>query len=165
MNGIRRKVWHDLIDSKMGDEYISLYLIRERRIRKKYRIFLWIILSIGIGVWNFWEPMPLISCIIVLGSEIIIKLENPLLMSDEDMSRLGDLRLLYVTRFNKLTRLWIDINDGSTDYDNIKERYFIIQDEKNQIEQLDNKSNIPPKEKIKTKAQKLTQNFINNYHG
>ena len=162
---LRRKIWMDLIDAKMGDEYISIYLIREKKIRKNYKLLMWGVLATGIAVWNFWEPMPLLSCILVLGTEIYLKTENHFLMSDEDFSRLGDLRLMYVFRFNLLSKLWTDTNDNSHDYENLKERYFQIQDEKNQIEQLDNRTNIPPKKNIEEKAHSLTQQFINDYHG
>lgn len=161
---MRTKVWYALADAKLGVEYLTLYSLRIRKLRNRYKLAVILTAGIGAGLYKFWEPASLVACILIFGGEWITKLEKQIVMNDVDFIKFGDLKIRYVQLFNKLDRLITDIDDDCLSDDEVKKIYSEIQENKIQIEKLDDELNIPQVKTLEEKAKDITRTFLNNHY-
>lgn len=162
---MRNKIWYALGDAKKGEEYLGLYSMRVKSIRKVYKIIIIIIAALGLILWKVWQPVSVIACLLILIGEIATKMEKQIVMTDANVIKLGDLRIKYIDLFNHLDRLWSDFNDECLSDDEIKKIYSEILQEKREIEELDNELYIPRVKKLDRQAENITLHYLNNHYG
>jgi hypothetical protein len=161
---IRTNVWYDLVNAKMGDEYLALYIGRQREIRKWFKI-LTILLSAN-GIWSALKDFSWItiaSCVVIAIVQFATSIENFIIHSENDIQKLGNLRLLYYDRTNKLEELWYKLQMAKVTESEAADIFFNFRDRAKEIEQLDNELNIRKFKGLYKKADVLTRNYLNSY--
>ena len=159
---LRNAVWTDFLNAKFGDEYLILYISRQRYIRKLFKVVT-VLLSAG-GIWSAFNELKaftVISCTAIGAVQLITSVETYIIHSEKDLDELCSLRLMYYTHSNKLEELWHNLT--ALTEDEIRDRFFRIREDAKKIEELDNKINVRSHNKLKLEADKKTRNYLKIY--
>ena len=162
---IINKIWYDLVHTKFGDEYLCLYLGRQRAIRKWFKI-LTIVFSAG-GIFSAFQSAQIptiISCLVIGIVQILTSIENFIIHTEDDLDRLSKLRLLYYDRTNKIEELFYSIKTKKITEEEASNEFFILRKSANEIEELDNKLNVRTFKGLKIIADRNTNNYLNTYY-
>lgn len=162
---IDTKIWYDLVHTKYGDEYLVLYLGRQRTFRKWFKI-LTIIFSAS-GVFSAFQSAKIptiISCTIIGIVQLITSIENFVIHSEDDLDNLSKLRLHYYDRTNKLEELWNSCKNQKLSDEEATNIFFNLRKSAKEIEELDNKLNVRSIKKLKQIANINTNNYLNTYY-
>ena len=162
---IDTKIWYDLVHTKYGDEYLVLYLGRQRTFRKWFKI-LTIIFSAG-GIFSAFQSAKIptiISCAAIGIVQLITSIENFIIHSEDDLDSLSKLRLQYYERTNKLEELWNSLTTKKISTEEATTEFFNLRKSAKEIEELDNKLNVRTFKKLKTIANSNTNNYLNTYY-
>jgi len=154
-----------MLHAKAGDEYLALYLAREKRWRIRYKLVLVVITTAGLFFSQTDALIPILSLTVVWISQLISQVENSIVMSDDNFEKLGVLRMMYYERWAKLEDLWFDMFDERINDEQAKIRYYETRKEARDIEKLDNSLLLRKRDKLDKKAQTITQAYIDQYHG
>lgn len=162
---IENKIWYDFVHSKYGDEYLVLYIGRQRTYRKWFKILT--ILFSASGVFSAFQSakIPTIISFIVIGLvQLATSIENFIIHSEDDLDSLGKLRLLYYDKSNKLEKLWHSLFTKKITEDEASQEFFNLRMASKEIEELDNKLNVRTFKKLKAIAHSNTENYLNTYY-
>src|SRR5258708_38969210 len=161
---IRSSIWYELVNVKYGDEYLVLYLGRQRQIRKWFKGVTILCSAGGIFSASISAKIPtIISCGIIGLVQAAASIENFIIHSEKDLEELSKLRLLYYERTIKLERLWHEFECGKVDEDQASDNFFALKKSSVEIEKLDNKMNVRGYRKLKNKAEIVTKKYINTF--
>lgn len=165
MAQVETKIWYDLVNSKCGDEYLILYLGKQRSFRRIFKI-LTILFSASGAAFAFQDiKIPtIISCSLILLVQGATSIENFIIHSEDDLDSLSKLRILYYNRTTKLEELWHSLQEGKVTENEAADEFFELRRSKAEIEELDNKLNIKKKESILQIAEEKTNQYINTYY-
>jgi len=162
---MRDKIWYEMTHTKMGDHYLSLYLNRQRAIKKYYTIFVLVFSVGGVFSWAFWSSIPTVIACASMGLMQLIRLtENQFLLTDNDISKVGDLRSLFISYFNELEKLWVDSESGRITDEKVSEEFYLLRKMGAEIEASDNKLHIKDIKTLREKADIQTRNYLIQYH-
>lgn len=162
---IDTKIWYDLVNAKHGDDYLVLYLARQKTIRKWFKILTIIFSASGIFSASIAAQIPtIISCSLIAAVQLATSIENFIIHSQDDIDDLSKLRLLYYERTNKLEKLWHNWWTDKISDDQASQEFFNLRDLSKKIEELDNKLNVRNFKKLRTVADKTTRNYLNTYY-
>jgi hypothetical protein len=164
---VRDLIWNDFIHAKFGDEYLCLYLKKQKLIRKAFKIST--ILLSGGGIASLFQPykLPTIILLALIGiSQAATSIENFIIHSEDDLDKLSTLRLFYYEHSNDLEKLWHSVYYNTHDEEVSVDSLFTLRKSANKIEELDNKLNVRYYKGLERKAYEKTINYINtNYNG
>lgn len=159
------KIWHDLVDSKYGDEYLILYLKRQKAIRKWFKIFTIIFSASGIfSAFQSAKIPTIVSCSLIGIVQLFTSIENFIIHSEDDLDRLSKLRLLYYDRTNRLEKLFDDLIAKKKTDEEATDVFFDLRESSKEIEDLDNKLNIRNFKKLIIIADTNTRNYLKSYY-
>lgn len=158
-------VWFELADTKYGDEYLILYIGRQRTIRRWFKILTILFSASGIfSAFGNAQIPTIISCVIVGIVQLATSIESFIIHSESNIDELSKLRLLYFDKTNKLEELFYKLkNDKITDDDASKE-FFELRGATKKIEELDTKLNIRGIKKLKEISHVRATNYLNKYY-
>lgn len=162
---IRDKIWNDLLDTKHGDEYLVLYISRQRNIRKMFKIFT-ILLSTGgalTALQSFKIPT-IIFCLLAAVVQILTSIENFIIHSEDDLDSLCSLRMKYFDRVHDLEILWSNLEDKRVTNQEATAEFFKLRKSASEIEKLDNKLHIKKRKKLIARANLSTNEYLNTYY-
>ncbi len=162
---IQTKIWYDLVHTKFGDEYLVLYLGRQRTIRKWFKILT--ILFSASGIFSAFQSAKIptiISCIAIGLVQVTTSIENFIIHSEDDLDSLSKLRLLYYDRTNKLEELWNSLQISKISNEEATTEFFNLRKSAKEIEELDNKLNVRNFKKLKSVADINTRTYLNTYY-
>lgn len=160
---MKDKVWNALRNAKLGVEYTALYSLKVKNRRNLYKKITLLTAFAGMVVFIFWQPAALIACIIIFLGELLVKFTSRIILSDNDLLKLGDLKIRYVQLFNKLERLMIDINDDCLPQDEVNKLYSQILNNKIEIEHLEQDITLPHNQTFKAQAEQLTDAYLTDH--
>ncbi|NGM65429.1 hypothetical protein [Sphingobacterium sp. SGR-19] len=161
---IRDRIWNELCDAKKCDLYLGGYLSYLRAKRKRFNMGKIVFAIAGIAV-NNWLPNSSLVVLFTLTLFELLKDIIPELSVDEKlMDKLPEYRMLYVSKFDNLDRLFLMLNDESISKAGATEEYFKIREINIRIEDMDNSIHLPEKKKIFSKAESKFNIFINNMY-
>ena len=162
---IDSKIWYDLVNTKFGDEYLVLYLRRQRNIRKYFKISTILFSAGGIFSASIMAQIPtIISLVAIALVQSATSIENFIIHSEDDLDKLSKLRLLYFERTNKLEELWYALNAQKITNDEAANEFFSLRKSAREIEELDNKINVRKFDNLMSIADKNTRNYLNIYY-
>lgn len=162
---MREKVWYELVHTKMGDHYLSLYLNRQKTVRKYYTIFILVFSVSGIFSWAFWSSIPAVIACGCMGVMQLIKLtENQIIPSENDISNVSELRSMFISYFNDLEKLWADNEAGRITDEKMTQEFYRLRKVGAKIEETDNKLNIRDIRKLRVRSDIQTRNYLSQYH-
>jgi hypothetical protein len=162
---IETKIWYDLVHTKFGDEYLCLYLARQRSIRKWFKILT--ILFSASGIFSAFQSAKvptIISCVAIGLVQLATSIENFIIHSEDDLDQLSKLRLLYFERTIKLEELWHSFMTNKISSEEATNEFFSLRKSAKVIEELDNKLNVRTFKKLKNIANTNTNNYLNTYY-
>jgi hypothetical protein len=161
---MREKIWYEMTQIKYGDSYLSLYISLQYQIKKYFKISTLIFSGSGILGWKLWQPIAWIALVLIAVVQLLSLIENQLIRNDEEINKISKLRELYVKYFNKLEKLWVDLEQNKIDEKKASDIFFQnrkIDQEK--IESLDNKLKIRKLKTIEKRADLETRQYFNLY--
>lgn len=166
---IENIVWHEYIQAKSWEQYISEYIIHKQDWKKYYSIATIIFSLIGSTSWTIWKifdvefmdnyitlPMFLASGI----SQIISAIQTKIVINNDAFKALLKLRNLYIAYYNKLELLNVDIHDNNISQDEIKTRFFTLRESVYPIEEIKDSLNIKDLKKLNKKIVKRMKDFV-----
>lgn len=162
---IENKIWFDLVHTKFGDEYLCLYLGRQRTIRKWFKILTIVFSASGIfSAFQSAKIPTIISCAAIGLVQLATSIENFIIHSEDDLDQLSKLRLLYFERTIKLEELWHSFKTEKLSEEQATNEFFSLRKSAKEIEELDNKLNVRTFKKLKVIADTNTRNYLNTYY-
>lgn len=161
---IDNKIWYEFVHSKMGDEYLSLYLCRQRDVRKWFKIGTIVFSAGGVFGWAIWQPIAWFACAGIAVVQVFTSVESFLIHTEDQLDELSKLRLLYYSRTNNLEELWHQLAKGEVTDDDAGKTFFELRRSAQAIEELDNKHNIKTIKRLRLEAQSRTTKYIKTYH-
>ncbi len=160
---IKNKIWYEFLNFKFGDEYLILYINKQRRIRKYFKIAT-ILLSCS-GIWSVYNELKypaIIAFIIITLVQIFTSIESYLIHSEKDIDDLCELRNKYYSHWNELENLWHkSLNYSESD---LTDKFYELREQTKKIEELDNKLGIKKNKILTKKADKLTRTYLKIYN-
>jgi hypothetical protein len=162
---IEDKIWYDLVDTKFGDEYLILYLSRQRTIRKWFKIST-IVLSAG-GIFSAFQSLQIptmIFCTVTGVMQILTSIENFIIHSEDDLDSLSNLRMKYYDRLTKLEILWHNLDSKKITEEQATDDFFNLRQSSSEIENIDNKLNIRSYNKLRYKADLKARDYLKTYY-
>ncbi|TWF44684.1 hypothetical protein FHW36_101605 [Chitinophaga polysaccharea] len=161
---IDNKIWLDLVHAKKGDEYLVLYLCRQRDIRKYFKIVTIVFSAGGAMGWAIWKPIAGFACAVIALVQLLGSIESFLIHNEDQLESLSKLRLLYYDRANRLEELWHDLVKNKVTDEEASTVFFELRKSAKEIEDLDNKLNIKKVKKLDAEAQYKTKVYLDTYH-
>lgn len=162
---INNTIWYDFVNSKYGDEYLVLYIQKQRNIRKWFKI-LTIIFSAS-GIFSAFQSLKIptiISCVLIGIVQIATMIEGWIIHSEKEIDELCTLRMFYYERTNQLEKLHYDYSNEKINESDAANNLFDLRKSAKQIEELDNKVNVRHYKKLIEKADIRTNQYFNTYH-
>jgi hypothetical protein len=162
---MKNKIWYDMVHTKYGSIYLALYLHRQKAIRKWATIMTLIFSGSGVFGWTIWTTIPVICCVLVSAIQLFRLIENKIILSDEEISKIGNLLTRYNAQFNELEKLWGAFFNEKITEDEATEQFYKLRQISAGIDADDNKLHINGKiKKLADEANKKTTDYINQYH-
>ena len=161
---MREKLWYEFVHTKYGDCYLCHYLSAQQDLRKWVKILTLLFSTSGILGWTIWKAAPIVSCVLVAIVQLFHLVENQIILSESDISKIAELRTLYLKQCNKIEKLWIDYNASRMTEEQVSDFFFKLREDAIKIEALDNKLNIKKRKKLMERADTETQNYIKQFH-
>jgi len=159
---IRDRIWYDLVETRVGEEYLTLYLNRIKARRKWYKVALVVFSTSGALGWSISENYPSIVCAVIAITQLTEKVQNHFIMSDDDFSKLGQYRVRYVEKYNSLEKLWYELDLEKINETEALERFYTIRTDSCELEAIDNSLDLPEAKELAIKAEEIANNYIIN---
>lgn len=145
---MRDRIWTELTQAKYNAEFAALYADSQRKLIRRFNIFVLTFSTGGVLGWKFFDTIPLIACSLICAVSLIRHLQPQLIMTDKQILNLDNINKFYINYYNKLERLWYDFEHSTNNLDITKNSFFAIKETESEINTLVN-------ETIRTKPQKL----------
>ncbi len=156
---MRDRIWNELTQAKFNSEFATLYAEKQRIYLRRFNIVILLFSSGGVMGWAFWKGLPLLSCIIIAVISLLRLLQPHLIMNDKQISNLDSISNFYFIYYNKLERLWYDLEHKTINNEIGKDLFFEIKHSEDEINQTINET---LKSKPKNLVNQATINS-NNY--
>lgn len=161
--GLRNRIWEDLFDAKKNEEFLSLYLASKRSNRNSYGIAIALISVLGAvltflqGQVEYLRNSALVACLLIVIIQLADKALPGWLISDEEINRLSEYRIKYVTFYERLDRLWCEFENGKLSYSQVFDSYFNLREVNIELQQLDNSVLIKVNDRLTEEAKGRAQ--------
>ncbi len=166
MTTIRDMIWPEMHHAKYGDNYLVHYIGRQKTKRKWFKIITLIFSSGGVFGWSIWQNgvFPVIACGIIALVQLISLVENQLIHTDNDLEKVAELRNKYISRFDDLEKLWLDLDADRLNEQKATLKFYQLRKNGADIESTDNKLDIQKHKSLCKIADSETRNYFNQYH-
>ena len=165
MKNVRDSIWYDIVHTKYGEIYLSLYISRNRDIRKWFKITTILCSATGIFGTVLSQKIPtIISLTIIAIIQCLTSVESFIIHSETQIDEIGRLRVLYVEKLRQLEKIWFNLNAKRISEDNAIDEFFNLRAFTGEMEKLDDKLNIKQHKKLKDKAQADTSIYLETYY-
>jgi len=161
---MEEKLWYEFVHVKYGDCYLCHYLSVQKSLRKWVKILTLIFSTSGILGWTVWKQAPIVSCVLVAIVQLFHLVENQVILSEADITKLAELRNMYLKQCNKLEKLWIDYRSSRLSEEKVTDAFFKLREGAQKIEALDNKLNVKKRKKLMDRANSETNDYLTQYH-
>ncbi len=159
------KIWYEFTHAKYGEEYLSLYISLQYNLKKAFEIIVLVFSTSGVLGWELWKPIAWIALILLSLIQIFSLISTKILRTDKEIEKISKLRQMYVSYFNELEKLWIDLKDDVIDSNAAKKEFYNLRKSiKEPIESLDNEIGIKKWKRLKRKADEETRIYLLTYH-
>jgi hypothetical protein len=159
------KIWYEMVDMKYGEMYLSNYIGLQHRLKKIFKIMTLILSVSGIFGWKYFETFAWVAFVLIAFMQLLTLIENQLIRSDKEVEEISLLKIRYSKYFNKLERLWIEYQNGTTSDKKALDIFFKLKDSDwIAIEEIAAKINIKKFKRLMNKADIETIDYINKFH-
>lgn len=162
---IETLVWHELVHAKYWEQYIPDYITQKIDWRKRYNVIAIILSVMGCATWGLWKMINAelatpITFALVSIVQIISAVQKDVITDDKTLKSLSKLRTLYIEYFNKLERLFINIEENGLSLKEMEEQYFALRETVYPIEELKDTLNIKQLKKVDKSAISKTEDYL-----
>ena len=85
---MRDRVWYEMVETKYGEIYLSLYLDLQKDLKRYIKIATLVFSGSGVFGWAFWEPLAWFACIIIVIIQLIALIENQIVRSEAELEEI-----------------------------------------------------------------------------
>jgi len=154
-----------MVQVKFGDNYLAHYLSWQHKLKRTFNILILIFSGSGVLGWEIWKPIAWIALVIIGTFQLLSLIQNQLIRSNEEVLKIAKLRTRYTKYFNKLEKLWLDLDSREMTDNEAKTQFFVLRrTEQEKIEALDNRIGVKRWKKLCEKADVETREYFNTYH-
>jgi hypothetical protein len=155
--------------AKKNDEFISIYISFLKSTKKFFEITILLLTSSGFLTWISTKNTNsiLIGVSIGLASflQILELVQDKLIANDEYIDDVIELRKQWILYFDKLEKVWLDLNHKRIDEIKASDIFSKLKPLKQSIENKDSDIKLWEFFFLKRKADELTNNFMTRYNG
>lgn len=159
LNNEERLVWDEFIQAASWEKYISEYIGYRLFNKKWFNIVAIIFATISAATWGFWksinaEWVPFIMFMLLGISQLLTALSKDVTVDEHTIKSMNKLRSMYISYFDSLESLFLDILRDKYSSDEIKEKYYALRKQILPIQELKDLMDIKPKKRIMKKVEK-----------
>ena len=166
---MRILIWNEMYYAKKNDEFISIYISFLKSTKKYFEITILLLTSSGFITWISTKNTNSILIGVSIGLASFLQLlelvQDKLIANDEYIDDVIELRKNWIIYFNKLEKIWLDLNQKRIDDIKASDEFLELKPLKLSIEQADSDIKLWELFFLKRKADKLTNNFMTRYNG
>ena len=156
-------IWSEVFYLKFYERYLNLYLDLLKNRRKWVHVLSLAFSSGGLLSSVQWDIAPLIGISITAAIQIFSILQEHVIMSQADLSRVIDLRILCIYAFNKFEKLYLKYRCNKMTEDESIDEFYAIRQEFIDIHKLFNALHLPPRKKLGKKAAMDSIVYLRDY--
>ncbi|WP_106831139.1 hypothetical protein [Parabacteroides pacaensis] len=167
-NRIKELLWYELVHAKYWEQYISRYISHKIDWRKRFNIATVILSIVGASTWKLWAvpgigawASTIIFCLVAL-LQILSAVQKDIVVDNSTLQSLIKLRTMYIAYFNKLERLFIDVENKNLSPVDIENQYFSLRETVYPIEELKDSLNIRELRDVKKGGEKEATKYLNS---
>ena len=165
---MRTLIWKEMYYAKKNEEFISIYISLLRTTRKFIDLSTYFFTATGIIAWfsenkenKFYIGLSLALLAFI---QIVDIIQTKFVASDEYIDDVRELKTNWIMYFDKLEKIWFDINIKKIENSIIVDSFLEIKPMKQSIEELDSDIKLWQIPFITKKANILTTNFMKRYY-
>lgn len=146
-------VWHELLHAKYWEQYVSDYTGSMIDWRKWFNITAISFAIVGGSTWGVWKALewewvtPVMFGIMGI-AQLLSAIQKNIVIDNETILNLAKLRTFYISYFNKLEHLYLEIADERITQLEAERRYFELRETVYPVEELKDSLNIKELKKI-----------------
>jgi len=164
---IRSHIWYEMVHAKYWEQYMSQYTGIKIDFRKWISIVILAFSVFGSVSWAFWKLFPekaaVISSVcffIIAVSQVIAAVKDTIVIDNEIVRKLCELRSQYIAYFNKLESLWLKYNMNMIDTETAMKEYYQLRETVYPIETAKDELNINKLKKADKKGIEQTNEYL-----
>ena len=166
---MRVLIWNEMYYAKKNDEFISIYISFLKSTKKFFEITILLLTSSGFITWISTKSTSSILIGLSIGLALFLQLlglvQDKLIANDEYIDDVIELRKNWIIYFDKLEKIWLDLNQKRIDDNKASDTFSELKTFKLLIEQADSDIKLWNFSFLNRKADRLTNNFMTRYNG
>lgn len=166
---MRNLIWNEMCYAKKNDEYITIYISFQKSLKKFFEMITLILTSSGFIAWLSTKNTNSIIVGISIGLAAFVQLlqllQDKVIVSDEYINDVIALRKRWISHFDKLEKLWLDLEHEKVDDIAASDIFLELKIEKMSIEEADSGIKIWKIFFLDKNANELTNNYMTRYYG
>lgn len=157
---MRDRIWRELTQAKFNSEFATLYAERQRRNLRYFNILILVFSTGGIMGWSIWKELPLLSCGLISIISLLRLTQPHIIMTDKQISNLDNISRFYFNYYNKLERLWYDMEHNANNNETTKVLFFEIKHLEDEINQVINETIRSKPKSLQNEAKINSDNYF-----
>lgn len=159
-------VWNELVHAKYWEQTISKYSSVKKFWRNCVSAIILILSTMGAATYPIWSLSPgselitFILLVLISIGQLIMSITPFITLDDEALLSLSRLRCMYISYFNKIERLFLDIYECRISKKEAEEKYYKIRECVYPIEKLKDSINIKYLKRVDKHAMKETMKYL-----
>jgi hypothetical protein len=166
---MRTVIWNEMYYAKKNDEFISIYISFLKSTKKFFEITILLLTASGFLTWISTKNTNSLLIGLSIGLATFLKLlelmQDKLIANDEYIDDVIELRKNWIIYFDKLEKVWFDLNQKRIDDNKASDIFSELKTLKLSIEQADSDIKLWNFFFLNRKADKLTNNYMTRYNG
>ena len=166
---MRTLIWNEMYYAKKNDEFISIYISFLKSTKKFFEITILLLTTSGFLTWISTKNTNSIFIGISVGLATFLKLlelvQDKMIANDEYIDDVIELRKNWIIYFDKLEKIWLDLNQKRIDDNKASDTFSELKPLKLSIEQADSDIKLWSFFFLNRKADRLTNSFMTRYNG
>lgn len=154
-----------MVHIKYGENYLSKYLGLQRNLKRGFKIATLLLSLGGFLGWKYFEDYVWVALLLIAIIQMFTLIENQVIRSDKEIEDISNLKLLYTKYFNKLERLWTELDSSLINDRTAMSTFFKLRSKRwVKIEEMDNNLNIKRWKRLMNRVETETKEYITEYH-
>jgi hypothetical protein len=166
-SNIEKLIWYEMVHAKYWEQYLSDYSGYKIDYRKWSNIIILLFSTIGASSWAAWKLLPegnvwVPSIIFAITgvTQLISIFQKNVVADNGTLQSLYKLRTLYISYFNKLEKLFIELDSLKYSEKDLIQKYYELRETVYPIEELKDALNINQMDKIDKKIMDRVNNYL-----
>lgn len=168
-DNIDNLIWHEMVQARSWEQYISEYTGRRLDRKKQYSILAIIFAIAGGSTWGLWKVLnvewvtPLMFGLMGV-SQVLSAIQKDIVVDADTLDKLSKLRGMYISYFNNLQKLQLQVEDDRLSKDEKENHFFALREATIPMQSLKDIINIRDIKKLNKKVVKRVEVFLASTH-